>query len=458
MDRRRFLSTLAAGYAAAQWPSHGDGSSASAAAFPVSDVNDPAQRDAFLDDLQRRCYRFFTEAADPVTGLVSDRASFDGAWSSGHASSAACGFALAGHALAADRGYVTAGEAADRTRTLLHSLLEVAENKEGFLYHFFDRRTGHRLPEVEASSIDTAIMLGGALVAGTRFADDAEIASMADQLYRRVNWRFMLGDNDLMHMGWTPEGGMIPHQWDRYSEGILLVLLAIGAPENAIPSECWNAWRREPVLDFNGTGFLSYPPLFVHQYPMAFFDFRGYRSPSGRSYWDNAVTAHKAQIAWMTELGRRQPERFGHYGPDLWGLTSSDSAEGYKDWGGPYEPGRYEPDRGIDGSVVPSAAAGGLPIVPEDSIRTLAYQRDRFGDRVYGRFGYVNAYNPACDLNHPQRDTDRCVQWVGNDVIGIDTGISLIQAENLRSGNVWNRFMSHPSATSALDLAGFRRV
>ena len=444
MKRRQFLAGAAA--LAASPTIHPWAGPASATVPPLSfaelPVISPQQQGQFLEDLQSRCYRFFVEAADPNTGLVSDRAAVDGSWYSTHASSAACGFAMAAHAAAAEAGWVPRAEAADRCRLTLESLVDKAEHVNGFVYHFFDRRDGRRMMDCEASSIDTALMIAGSISAATTFADDKRIVELADYLYRRVDWQFMLGDNNLLYMGWNPETGMLPHQWDTYSELIILVLLAIGAPANAIPGECWQAWRREPVLDFEGTGFLTYPPLFVHQYPMAFFDFRGYRSPSGRSYWDNAVTAHRAQIAFMTELGRRNPDQFGHYGPNLWGLTSSDSAEGYRDWGGPYEAGRFEPDRGIDGSVVPSAAAGGLPIVPNESVRTLTYQRDKFGDLVYGKYGFVNVF-------HPEK------RWAGNDVIGIDTGISLLQAENLRTGGVWDAFMRHPAAKQALQKSGF---
>ncbi|MGV3485293.1 MAG: glucoamylase family protein [Planctomycetaceae bacterium] len=398
----------------------------------------------FLQDLQRRCYQYFLDAAHPKTLLVSDRASTDGSWFSPHASSAACGFAMAAHCVAANAGWSSRGEAAERVRLMLRSLLEVAEHENGFVYHFFDAGTGRRGMQSEVSSIDTALMLTGAMTAATTFSDDPRIVELSDLLYRRVDWQWMLGSNDLLHMGWTPESGMLPYQWDRYSELIILVMMAIGAPSSPIPPRCWNAWRREPVLDFNGEGFLSYPPLFVHQYPFAFFDFRDYTSSHDRNFFRNAVHAHRAQIAFMSELGRREPERFGHYGENLWGLTSSDSADGYRDWGGPYETGRFEPDRGIDGTIVPSAAAGGLAIVPAEAMHTLRYQLQAYGDRIYGRYGFVNAYNPVSN-------------WVGPDVIGIDTGISLLMAENLRTGGVWDAFMQHPAAKRAMAMTGFTK-
>ena len=397
-----------------------------------------------LRDMQRRCLRFFMDAAHPDTGLISDRAATDGAWFSEHASSAACGFGLASFAVAAKSGWMTREDAAVRIKRMLSSLLTSVEHENGFVYHFFSRVSGQRSGQSEASSIDTAIMIAGALTASSAFANDTEIASMVDQLYRRVKWNWLMDTDQIMSMGWTPESGTMPQRWESYSEMLLLLLLAIGAPSSPVPPEAWTAWRREPKLEFNGEEFLTYPPLFVHQYPHTFFDFRDRVSPSGRNYWRNSIVGHDAHLAFLEELGKKYPDRFEHYGPDLWGLTSSDSATGYRDWGGPYEQGRVEPDRGIDGTIVPSAAAGGLAVVPEASLRTLRYQREKFGDRVFGKYGFVNAFNPATG-------------WVNPDVIGIDTGISMLMAENLLEESVWSLFMAHPAAELAFQRVGFRR-
>lgn len=402
----------------------------------------PGEQQDFLGDLQQRCYRFQIEAADPETGLVADRGRTDGSWFSDHASSAACGFALAGHGIAAQRGWVDSVVARDRVRRMLTALMEKVEHERGFVYHFIDRSTGKRAMQCEASSIDTALLVAGAMHASQVFADDARIVSLADALYRRVQWRWLLGDNNCLHMGWKPETGRLPYQWDVFSELTILVLLAIGAPEHQISGECWNAWRREKELHHKGEPFLSYPPLFVHQYPQAFFDFRGVASARGRSYWQNSRTGHLAQIAFLKALSKTE-SRFEHYGDDLWGITSSDSATGYRDWGGPYEDGVVRPDRGIDGTVVPSAAGGGLAIVPDQALHTLMHQRQLFDGDLYGRYGFANAFNPATN-------------WIGPDVIGIDTGITLLAAANLTHQATWKPFMQHPAARRALNLAGFR--
>jgi len=400
------------------------------------------QGEALVRDMQRRCYRYFLEAVDPQTQLVADRAAADGSNYSRHASSAACGFGLAAHAIAAQYGWAPREEIQGRVRTMLRSLKDLAAHEKGFLYHFFDIKTGKRALRSEASSVDTALMLAGAMSAAVAFEDDSEIGTLVDQIYDRVQWSWLLGENGCLHMGYMPEIGILPHQWDHFSEHLILSLLAIGAPSHPIPPSSWDAWRREPVLTYNGEEFLSYPPLFVHQYPLAFFDFQSYRAPSGRSFWKNAQTAHHAHIDFLTKLGEKYPERMGHYGADLWGITSSDSQYGYRDWGGPYKNDRIEPDREIDGTIVPSAAAGALAVMPQEAIRTLDFQKARFGEKIYGHYGFVNAFNPANG-------------WVNPDVIGIDTGISLLMAENMLTGGVWNLFMQHPAAERGLKLAGF---
>jgi hypothetical protein len=127
--------------------------------------------------------------------------------------------------------------------------------------------------------------------------------------------------------------------------------------------------------------------------------------------------------------------KFAGYGPDVWGITASDSAKGYLAWGGP----PLDPD--IDGTVVPSAAAGSLMFTPELSVRALRTMREKFGDRIYGRYGFVDAFNPNTG-------------WIDSDVIGINVGIILLSAENARTGNVWRWFMRNKEVPRAMKLVG----
>ncbi|MGB6676199.1 MAG: glucoamylase family protein, partial [Terriglobales bacterium] len=164
----------------------------------------------------------------------------------------------------------------------------------------------------------------------------------------------------------------------------------------------------------------------------AWFDFRGKRDKYA-DYFQNSVTATEVHRRFCIELGKQFPD----YSDDLWGITASDSEHGYVEWGGPPATGP------IDGTVVPSAAGGSLPFLPAETIRVLKTIRSRYPN-AWSKYGFVNAFNPLQN-------------WYDPDVIGINTGIILLMAENLRTGFVWNTFMKNPEAQRGMELAGFHK-
>lgn len=369
--------------------------------------------DAFLEVLSRETFRYFVEAAHPETGQVLDRRRADGGPEERRvASIAATGFGLTALCVGEVRGWARRDAVLDQARRTLRFLAESMETVHGFFYHFHDWETGDRVWNCELSSIDTTLLLCGALACRAHFEDE-EIRRLATRLYERVEWPWMLAGEDTFSMGWFPERGFIRSRWDHYCELMMLCLLALGSPTHPVAPRTWRAWSR-PVRTYYGERFVWSPaPLFVHQFSHAWFDFRGW-SDDGVDWFANSAAATRAHLAWS--LDRR--DRFPWWSEDLWGVTSSDSERGYVAWGGP-------PDSGpLDGTVVPCAAAGSLPFEPEACLRTLRHQWDRYGDRLRGRYGFADAFHP---------DTG----WVNPDVIGIDLGITLLMAENLRSGLVW---------------------
>ncbi|MGH9681329.1 MAG: glucoamylase family protein, partial [Candidatus Acidiferrales bacterium] len=128
--------------------------------------------------------------------------------------------------------------------------------------------------------------------------------------------------------------------------------------------------------------------------------------------------------------------QFPDYSDDLWGITASDSPHGYVVWGGPPATGP------IDGSVVPCAAAGSLPFLPDACMRVLRTMKNRYGNGAWSRFGFVDAFNP---LNG----------WYNTDVVGINTGITIVMVENARTSFVWDTFMKNPEAQRGMARAGF---
>ncbi|PYS85335.1 MAG: hypothetical protein DMF67_01325 [Acidobacteria bacterium] len=398
--------------------------------------------EAFLEDLSRRAFQYFIDHADPQTGLVLDRALAGGeAHPPNHpshniTSSAATGFGLTALCIGAARGWITRDDARRRVLTTLHFFAERASQEHGWFLHWMDKETGERRWTSEYSSIDTALLLAGVLTARQYFHEVPEVVRLATLIYERVDFGWMLaGDPVLLSHGWRPETGFISSRWDTYSEHLILQLLAVGSPTHPVTPRAWLAWSRKRIT-YDGYTYLNAGPLFTHQYTQAWADLRDVRESwyPFTNYFDNSVAATRAHRQFCIDLS----SEFAGYGPDVWGISASDSAHGYVAWGGPPR------DPAIDGTVVPNAPAGSLMFTPDISLRALRTMKEKYGERVYGRYGFVDAFNPNTG-------------WVDTDVIGIDQGITLLSAENLRDGFVWRYFMRNGEIPRAMRLVGLRK-
>jgi hypothetical protein len=422
MNRRQLIQSLAAIAGSTLLPS----------SLAVADrAWRPSREDEdFLDDLERKACLFFWEQGSPHSGQVLDRArnDLDGRRDSRHmASIASTGFGLTALCVAHHRGYLHRAQVVERVRTTLNWHLNTMPEEHGFFFHFTDIESGERWPGVELSSIDTSILMCGILTAKAYF-NDAVISSLAQQLYERIDWPWMLNGGPTLSMGWKPGLGFLTSRWSHYCELMMIYLLAIGSPTHPVSPDTWKNFTR-PVTRYKGFEYIGNDdPLFVHQYSHAWYDFRN-RSDAYANYFDNSVTATRAHKAFCLSYPQ-------WYSDDYWGVSASDSVNGYTGWGGPPAIGD------IDGSVVPCAAAGSLPFLPAECISVLRALRSRWGKQAWGRYGFVDAFHPAAN-------------WYDPDVIGIDQGISVVMAENLRNGLVWNTFMRNPESIVAMKLAGF---
>ena len=399
-----------------------------AAPPPTSTLTD-ADRD-FLYELECLTFRYFWEQANPATGLIKDRCNIRTADQGVVASIAATGFGLTALCIAEQEGFILRDQAIERVTTTLRSLWKKLPNHRGFFYHWANINTGERIWDSEISSVDTAILLCGVLTCREHF-HDAEVTRIANEVFNRVDWTWLSEDTTLLAHGWTPEFGFLPVRWDFYSELMMMYLLALGSGSHPLRPETWNAWKRL-TFEYDGLRYIgSFAPLFVHQYSQAWFDFRGKRDRYA-DYFQNSVIATDVHRRFCVELSAQFPT----YSDDLWGITASDSEKGYVIWGGPPAVGP------IDGTVVPSASAGSLPFLPQPTMRVLRTIRSRH-ERAWCQYGFVNAFNPIKN-------------WYDSEVVGIDTGITMLMAENVRTGFVWNTFMRTPEAQRGMDRAGFK--
>lgn len=366
-----------------------------------------------LIKIQRSSIQYFLRMSDKNTGLTKD-SSRPGS----PASIAATGFSLAAVAIGGSRGWVNPDVAEKYITKTLRTLLHTAEQKNGFFYHFLEPTNGKRVWGSEASSIDTALLIAGALVA-SEYYPDTPIASMTEQIYSRVNWRWMMNNSDFICMGWKPESGFLPYYWDSYNELMILEALAIGAPKNAVPAKNWGRWLR-PKDAFNNRNivYASSGSLFTYQFSHAFIDFRELND-NGINYFENSVQATLANREYSLSFR----DRFKSYSVKSWGLSASVGPGGYKAYGG--KPGGGE----HDGTVAPYAALSSIIFTPEESLTAARYFYNELGDKLYGMFGFKDAYN-----------LDKA--WWADEFLGIDQGITVLMLENfLNDGSIWKKIM-----------------
>ena len=366
-----------------------------------------------LDEIQKASFEFFWNEASPNTGQVKDRALANGKDTRKMASIAATGFGLTSLCIADSRGYKSHAELLERTRKTLRFLANKLPHEHGFFYHFIDIETGARWENVELSSIDTSLLLCGVLTARQHFPDQ-EVKDLATKIYERVDWPWMLNGGKTLSMGWDPETGFLKARWEHFCELMMIYLLGIGSPTHPLSPDTWKAWTR-PVVKFQGIEFISGDdPILTHQYSHAWYDFKGKKDAvTGTDYFENSVKATKAHKLFCLSL----KDKFPDYSEDLWGINASDYEKGYTAWGGP-------PSQGpIDGTIVPCAAGGSLPFLFDDCIRVLRNLRGRYRERAWTKYSFVDAFNPLGN-------------WTDTDVLGIDLGITMLMAENQRSGLV----------------------
>jgi hypothetical protein len=387
--------------------------------------------DQLLDEIERSAFDFFWTETNPGTGQVKDRALATGGGAETMSSIAATGFGLAAMCIADQRGYRKSTDISDRVRTTLDFVLNRMPHVHRFFYHFVNMDNGTRWQNAELSSIDSSLLLCGILTARRHFRNQ-QIQDLATRIYERVDWPWMLNGGSTLSMGWHPESGFLDARWEHYCKLMMIYLLAIGSPTHPIPAEAWNAWTR-PKITYEGIEYISgNDPLFTHQYSQAFYDFRDKRDAYA-NYFENSVKATMAHKLFCLSLH----DRFPDYGEDLWGISASDYQGGYTAWGGP------PPQGPIDGSIVSCATGGSLPFLFPDCIRVLRTIRGPYKEKAWTRYGFVDAFNPLTG-------------WYDRDVLGIDLGITMVMAENYRTGFIWERFMKNTEAQTAMKKVGFR--
>jgi len=417
--------------------------------------------DELLDRLERAAFGYFVDEMNPANGLVADTSRKDSP-----ASIAVVGFALSSYPVAVERGWLTREDAATRTLVTLRFFEASAQGSsesttgyKGFYYHFLDLQSGKRVWQCEVSPIDTALLFAGVLTAGAYFdaatSAECEIRTLAQELYRRIDWDWARNGNATVAQGWKPECGFLHYGWQGYNEAALLYVLGLASPTHPLAATSYAAWTSTYQWEnIYGRDLLYAGPLFIHQFSHAWIDFRRIRDAfmreKGSDYFENTCRAIDVQ----REYARRDPNEYGTYGLDCWGLSAGDGpglgtmqVHGrerhffeYAARGVPFGPD--------DATIAPVAALASLPFAPALALSAVRNFLDLYPEWAdTGRLpSGFNRVAPGADSRG----------WISDGYYGLDQGLAVLMIENYRSGLIWRLMRDSPAIRTGLKRAGFR--
>ncbi|WP_417911093.1 glucoamylase family protein [Candidatus Electronema sp. PJ] len=411
--------------------------------------------DEFLELVSKRVFRFFWDTAHPATGLMRDRLA-----SRNVSSTASIGFGLTTYCIAAERGWKTRSEIADEVKKVLTTLWNTPQGDgaadisgyKGFFYHMLNIDTGTRNNISELSSIDSALLLAGVLTCKEYFtgADpvETEIRTLADAIYRRVDWTYML-DAATNHfwMEWKPESGFAGH-WDyTTSEARLVNLLAVGSPTFPVDSSVFYAWTREQGTYGDHALYQNqYGQMYLYLFDHMWIDYRGLTDRHPKvpvNWWNNDVQGIKAHRQFFIDNAATHET----YGENSWGHTACFAPDGTYEADADGAKVRIPPAPQTifhRGTIPPCAAGMSIAHFPYGSSNPalLALKHYYTYPKLWSLWGFRDAYNLS------MADPDN--YGYTHDIVGIDAGAMAIAIENYRSRFVWDTFMKNPYIKNAL--------
>ncbi|MBL8745211.1 MAG: hypothetical protein JNK58_02525 [Phycisphaerae bacterium] len=423
-----------------------------------------------LDDIQHGCFNFFWNACDPVTGMVYDRTSKP------VISVAGVGFQLSAIPIGVERGWITRDQGNERATRILRALLDQPDNRKfGHFYHYLEPGTAapsHAGYERIVSTIDSAILMAGAITAGEYFGGDAR--DLAERMFTQADWKAMVPpDRDVKNpsergcisLGWKPAdpdlptgpGSLLPYYWvDSGDEHRLVNFLAVCAPmeRHRLPPEMYYRLRRALGSDEGNEPFVWFPwsgALFTAFFAHAWIDYAHLHEDNPADFnqhcrppvdwWENS----RRIVAMHRRKAVQNPKGLPTLGENAWGLSACDNRDGYLVPG--LLPKRIEmpgctpefdfsavqpEDNYGDGTIAPYAAGSAIIFEPHASLAALHHYRTidlppLWNDPASGGFGFQDAFNAG-------------TRWVAPDCVAIDQGPLILLIENARTGKVWKWF------------------
>ncbi|MGE7774047.1 glucoamylase family protein [Chitinophaga sp. NPDC101104] len=395
---------------------------------------------ALVTLVQQRTFGYFWKFAHPVSGLAPERTTTPDTVTIGGS-----GFGVMAILVGIERKFITRDEGLDRMLKIVNFLLK-ADHYHGIWPHWMHGATGKTVPfsrrDDGGDLVESAFMWQGLLCVRQYFDRDVpkerELRDKIGWMWSEAEWSwYTQGGQDVLYWHWSPnQGWAMNHAVRGYNECLIAYVLAASSPTYPVSPRVYHQGWAVSNYFLNGRQYygitlpLGFPyggPLFFAHYSFLGLDPRGLKDQYA-DYWEQ----NKAHTLINRQYCIDNPKQFKGYGPDCWGLTASDNHEFYN---------AHSPTNDL-GVITPTAALSSFPYTPEYSMQAMRYFYDKLGDRLWGEYGFYDAFNET-------------VNWFDYQYLAIDQGPIVVMIENYRSGLLWRLFMSCPEVKTGLRRLGF---
>lgn len=402
---------------------------------------------ALLDLVQKQTFRYFWDFAHPVSGMSRERSNKTFGYGDEVVTTGGTGFGVMSVIVAAERKWISRDSAAKFLLKMVNFLLK-ADSYHGVFAHWLNGATGKTIPfsrkDDGADLVESSYLFQGLLCARQYFngqnQTERELRNRIGWMWHDIEWNwFTNGGQEVLYWHWSPNNGWAMNFPVRgFNECLIMYILAASGNNDkyAVRASVYHRGWAESNTFTNGKeyygiklplGFDYGGPLFFSQYSFLGLDPRGLKDRYA-DYWEQ----NKNHTLINREHCIRNPNKFKGYGENCWGLTASDTYNGYA---------AHSPTEDL-GTISPTAALSAFPYTPEYSMQALKHFYNTLGDKIWTEYGFADAFNESKN-------------WVANSHLAIDQGPIIVMIENYRTGLLWKLFMSCPEIKAGLKKLDF---
>ncbi|MEP6749847.1 MAG: glucoamylase family protein [Bacteroidota bacterium] len=400
---------------------------------------------ALLDIVQKQTFRYFSDFAHPVSGMARERSNVAYNYDDEVVTTGGTGFGVMSVIVATERKWI-ARDSAARFLLKMVNFLSKANSYHGVFPHWLNGLTGITIPfsrkDDGADLVETSYLMQGLLCARQYFNADNrtehELRNKINWMWNDIEWNWFTKDGqDVLYWHWSPNNGWAMNfPVKGFNECLIMYVLAASAERYPVSASVYHRGWAQSIFFKNGKTFYGYTlplgfdyggPLFFSQYSFLGLDPRGLKDEYA-DYWVQNKNHTLINHAYCVD----NPKKFKGYGEDCWGLTASDTYNGYN---------AFSPTNDF-GTIAPTAALSAFPYTPELSMKALKHFYNDLGDKIWSEYGFTDAFNETQN-------------WNAKSHLAIDQGPIIVMIENYRSGLLWKLFMSCPEINGGLKKLGF---